>query len=117
MSLMRLTHERYERMRAAGTFPSSAAPSEPPVARPLNDDLPTIAETRPTWWQVRRVEEQDGQRREVLIFESRDETAAIVVCTAQRYLCRLVKWGSRAQPYTNGKAAKVIEPPADPRRI
>ncbi len=73
-----------------------------------SDDLPAIKEAHQSWWQVRRTESENGVRRCVLIFEHRDENTAIQVCGAQKYHCRLTKWGSKAKPYENWKPVKVI---------
>lgn len=118
MALRRLTHERYERMRADGTFPDLTALPTPPTPPRINDDLPVIPETRPTWWQVRRTEQHgSGPRFEVLIFECREEATAMKVCLAQKYDCRIVKWGDKRPPFQNfDKPIKVIAA-EDPRRI
>ncbi len=121
MALSRLTHERYDRMRTDGTWDAYCAangvPRVPEVPAQtltaaqrlgISDDLPAIAEAHQSWWQVRRTEVENGQRRIVLIFEHRDEERAMAVCGAQRYHCRLTKWGSKAKPYENWKPAKVI---------
>lgn len=113
---------RIERFRHGSWWPmnpGSGVPEAPLPAPPrINDDLPAIRETRPTWWQVRRTEQDmAGRRCEVLIFECRDETTAMKVCLAQKYSCRIVKWGDKRRPFENfNKPIKMAET-ADPRRI
>lgn len=126
MALKRLTHERYSQMQADGTwdeyrrslaerlrekgiaprFPEAAAAPPGPLA---DDDLPAIEkETHPAWWQVRRIEQDAaGQKRQVLIYESRDETTAMKVCMAQKYRCRVMRWGDKRQPFENFKPIKL----------
>lgn len=117
MPLKRLTHERYDRMRQDGTFGPVTPTPMPPERPPIPDDLPPIKEAHPAWWHVLRVErDSEGYPRDTLIFETRDEVLALRVCDAQKYRCRVVKWGSRQRPYQNMKP--IMQPePVDPRRV
>jgi hypothetical protein len=75
-------------------------PPDPPAAPPPPlFDAEMIVEEHPTWWQVHRVEDRNGDRRAVLIGEFADETQAFLFVATQRSQCRIRKWGSRERPY------------------
>lgn len=119
MALKRLTHERYARLRIDGKFDeytralAERAGELPPLVEPkaapaLSDDLPPIKPEHPSWWQVQRVERDEHGIAHVSIFEAKDEDSAMRVCMAQKWRCRLVKWGDKRQPFQNFKPIKVV---------